>query len=386
MNEMAVTARTHNVPPQQEKSLDGPNCDRRIRFPEPGESLTIPFALFDSELVDSSFAYDAWRENMSVFFNVLPPDRGMPRTQVAGRIGTADMGEALLALTEATSQHFVRDDQIIVREEMDLILIQLFLRGGGRIPGQERIVAGDMLIIDLTQPHQMLNDDFVNLTLAIHKSISPELARILEQLHGRRIRGDNPLVQFMRDHLENFWHRMPLLTPRQGAIAVQGTLGLLGGWLGNDPAIQEQFQEPTGQAIRPVISRYIDAHLARPISVDELTSTFRLSRAQLYRIFQPYGGVATFIWERRLQRSLRILFSPSAKGMTLSSIAFDCGFNSESHFNNRFRSRFGMTPGQARGNALEIHVEANNGQPSADDDWIHVRRMIEGFVAPLETP
>jgi AraC-like DNA-binding protein len=51
----------------------------------------------------------------------------------------------------------------------------------------------------------------------------------------------------------------------------------------------------------------------------------------------------------RLQRARRMLADPRHSGLTISAIAFDCGFSDLSYFNRTFRRRFGLTPSALRG-------------------------------------
>jgi AraC-like DNA-binding protein len=53
--------------------------------------------------------------------------------------------------------------------------------------------------------------------------------------------------------------------------------------------------------------------------------------------------------ELRLQRARDMLASPRHDGLKVIDIAYACGFNEVSHFNRRFRARFGASPTQVRG-------------------------------------
>jgi AraC-like DNA-binding protein len=43
-----------------------------------------------------------------------------------------------------------------------------------------------------------------------------------------------------------------------------------------------------------------------------------------------------------------MLTDPRFAGRTISTIAFDCGFNHLSHFNRAFRTRFAASPSEIR--------------------------------------
>lgn len=91
---------------------------------------------------------------------------------------------------------------------------------------------------------------------------------------------------------------------------------------------------------------YIDARLAQPIGVAELAEAASLSRFHFSRMFKTATGQSpsSFIGHRRLEMAKRQL----AQGCSISQIAFDCGFSSESNFVRSFRRVVGDTPGQYR--------------------------------------
>jgi len=91
---------------------------------------------------------------------------------------------------------------------------------------------------------------------------------------------------------------------------------------------------------------YIDANLAKPISLDDLAAAASLSRFHFSRMFKVATGQSpsTFIGHRRLEMAKRQL----AGGLSIGQIAFDCGFSSESNFARSFKRVGGMTPGEYR--------------------------------------
>lgn len=59
----------------------------------------------------------------------------------------------------------------------------------------------------------------------------------------------------------------------------------------------------------------------------------------------------------RLQRTFERLSSPRYAGCTVSTIAYDAGFNNLSWFYRAFKQRFGIAPGEARQPAAYTHSE-----------------------------
>lgn len=88
---------------------------------------------------------------------------------------------------------------------------------------------------------------------------------------------------------------------------------------------------------------YIDAHLAEPITLDELAAIAAMSPYHLIRSFKTEMGVTPFRWVllQRIERARRLL---EITALPLAEIAYACGFSSQSHFSTVFKQATGATP------------------------------------------
>ena len=94
------------------------------------------------------------------------------------------------------------------------------------------------------------------------------------------------------------------------------------------------------------IQRFIEQNLsALELSAAMLLARFGVSRATLFRLFEPYGGVRTYILERRLFRALLdISEQPNLRGRIQRAVE-QWGFSSATHFHRAVKRSFGVTPG-----------------------------------------
>lgn len=77
-----------------------------------------------------------------------------------------------------------------------------------------------------------------------------------------------------------------------------------------------------------------------------IRSAFNLSRATLYRRFQPLGGIASFIRDKRLQLAhMHLRGNPTC---SLTWLLYEVGFSSERQFQRSFQARYGMSPANWR--------------------------------------
>ncbi len=328
----------------------------------------VPVVHFDSHDFIAADRFDVWRENIGVFFDLASPEGGKPAQNIHARIDACNLGETVFGVTRSESQRFSRDESRIAKDDMDHILVQVFLEGGGLTAGDERIVAGDMLIIDMDKPHAMVNTDFANLTMVLPRDLQPDLSELLAPQHAKCLTSANPMVRFMADHMQALWKSVPHMDMIQAAGALQGTLGLMEGWLAQEGRIDPDSTPEVSTALGKSIRAHIEKHLSDPVSPGELAKTFNISRSQLYRIFEPYDGVARYVWERRMQRSIRLLTQPQSDHLSIGTVAFECGFSSEAHFSRAFKARFGKSPSHLRTEASGNHYLRDGVSPVAAED------------------
>ncbi|MDX8350856.1 AraC family transcriptional regulator [Cognatiyoonia sp. IB215182] len=93
---------------------------------------------------------------------------------------------------------------------------------------------------------------------------------------------------------------------------------------------------------------YIEAHLGEDLSVAAIASAAAMSPSWLQTAFKANTGqpVFAYVRERRLERA-RILLAD--RRLSLSQIAFECGFSSHSHMTRLFTKGYGCSPSQMRG-------------------------------------
>ena len=95
------------------------------------------------------------------------------------------------------------------------------------------------------------------------------------------------------------------------------------------------------------IADAVEAQIETPLRLDELAMTIGLTRFQFARSFRKKTGQSPrqYVLARRLTRARTLLVEPR---MTLTEIAYACGFASQSHMSDTFRAHLGITPGAYR--------------------------------------
>ncbi|MEQ8696746.1 MAG: helix-turn-helix transcriptional regulator, partial [Bauldia litoralis] len=114
---------------------------------------------------------------------------------------------------------------------------------------------------------------------------------------------------------------------------------------------------PHEAALRPALLNaligFIEDRLDDPgLSVARAAAHLGVSKRYVHRLCEPTGrSFSEHVTDRRLERALALLTASTPAGRTrpaIAEIAYACGFSDLSHFNRRFKARFGATPREVR--------------------------------------
>ena len=115
--------------------------------------------------------------------------------------------------------------------------------------------------------------------------------------------------------------------------------------LGTNPR-REDVRTHARSALYKLICRHIEENLSDPLlNVDSILSDFGVSRASLYRMFEPVGGVRNYIMERRAVRAVLDIAALEPERGLMRRISERWGFSSQPNFNRTIQRLFGASPG-----------------------------------------
>lgn len=112
---------------------------------------------------------------------------------------------------------------------------------------------------------------------------------------------------------------------------------------------KRQLNSPASQDMPQLdrICRFIDKHLlSTELSPELIAGEFAMSRAALYRLFVPLGGVASYIRRERMGWAAARLAEEGAQAATVSRLARKLGFASSRGFEKAFMDIHGRGPRQ----------------------------------------
>lgn len=138
-------------------------------------------------------------------------------------------------------------------------------------------------------------------------------------------------------------------------------------------AVDEASVAPAASAILGSISRHIEHNLADPaLSASNVAQHFGMSERKLYYLFEPFGGFATYVHDRRLQRCYEALIDPEMLQLSIADIAESMGFLHPKSFSRAFSLKMGITAREVRAAAVQRGT-LPLGRHNSDQwwTWIH---------------
>lgn len=215
-----------------------------------------------------------------------------------------------------------------------------YLKNGKHITAHK----GDTVILDCYRPHEYYTDDsFESIWIHISGSNSFELFEEIEKSNGNLIKSKD--IHYVQKLLFRIYDSIKSDDP-PSELSISVDIYKLFAELMNyqtTKSLGENNYEDTVQQVK----EYIAEHLSDNLTVTKLAQAAHMSPSHFSRVFKqqtgfsPYDYVLTF----RLNRAKFLL---SNTDMTVSSIAFKTGFNSESNFIYFFTENEGISPGKFR--------------------------------------
>lgn len=246
-----------------------------------------------------------------------------------------------------------RSHAAIRRDQLDhyRVVVQLERELPFDADGVRRVLKpGQMIFTDLSRPEWFDNDRASCLVLYIPRNALDDLLPRPLDLHGWMPQG--PVAMLLGDHIRSLARAAPHLTTDQLPALNLATLQLLAATVTPSAATIAEARPALDAALFRQARRIIDAQLADPgLSVESLCGALKVSRTTLYRLFEPEGGVARCIRQRRLQRAHAIM-SSSSQRVTIQHVADEVGFKQMAHFSRTFREHFGYSPSDVSRRAL----------------------------------
>jgi len=377
------------------------SSEKALNAPE-----SIPRSLFSTstlrqmEHIDQSTIHNAWSEAMSVFFQPGPitdpklKKKFNPKGTVDGYIDNFLFDGFMTIKVGASGQTFVRSKQAIAQDGLDGFLVQCLDDGeihceAGSLRSSN--VSGGIHIIDMAREGTSYTSRFNSYSILLPRKTMEDMGLDLDKLHLQALPKENPVAHMFNRHVCDMHQKANSMTIAEARSLEVPTAALLKAALSGSADNRLEAAPAIKRGLLHEIRRYIDQNLLDPhLSPDSILQTFGLSRASLYRLAQPLGGIQRFIKTRRLNHAFQQLTGQHLMTISISNLAYDLGFGSEGTFRRAFKEAFGMTPKEARAQGLQAYVSyrANSAECGANHhhtqmpfgDMLHKRWVNDLFA------
>lgn len=337
-------------------------------------SQTLPVLRYGTAGQPPEQAVETWRRLMRLTYSIDPAGRDARGRAPGGGIAVHRIGSLLANRTVWKTQHVSRDRRL-ADATPDNIAFQLCRSGSyhgdisGRtaslLPGtvavanRRRMLAGQLGAdtLGLIVPRRYFAGlDTDALAIRFDPARNRLLGARLDLLHRTLPRARLADVPALEAELIGFVRR--LLDPSGAADVLEG------------PELD------AGQRARA--ERHVLARLGEPdLGPATIAAALGISRATLYRLFAPLGGVMAYVQEQRFQ-ALRAALADPLETRSLTRLAEAHGIAGSAQLSRGFRARYGATPRDWR---AERRAEAVPGQ---DDVLASARAWLSALARPPE--
>lgn len=264
-----------------------------------------------------------------------------------------DLGDAKVLTIDASGTTLRRTPQMARAMNDCPITLALPLRTRNRLiwDREDRVFdRRDLMLVDLSAPYvygwigdgasYAFHADFerLDMPMDVVRAAMPRLT-------------SSPIYEVVRDHLTRVMLDARRIEESGAAAAVgAASVELMRALIVSAADDERRTRDLLQATLADRIQAYVRHHVRDvDLTPAKIAAANAVSLRQLYRIYETLGtSLEGSIIEQRLLGVHAALAAPAARRASIASLAAAWGFSTPSHFADRFRRRFGMSPRQWR--------------------------------------
>ncbi|WP_165585341.1 helix-turn-helix domain-containing protein [Roseococcus sp. SYP-B2431] len=346
-----------------------PQEDRSAPAVEPGRGLLRPVSFSTLDL-PAAQQFEAWRDHCR---SVVEMTESLgPGPGYAARFRMWSFGHFALSAVEAPACRFQRTRAQIRRDSLDLWQIHVPRTGSMRLRTEAAQISVPTGVPHILSLDQVVDGDRTErdwLCLFVSRDAFPGLGPTIDACREAPL--GSAMGGLLGHYVESLADSLRTMTEAELPRAAEATRSLIAACIApSSPAALDaegHVERARLGRIRQIIRQNLRSTRLGP---DRLCKLAGVSRSQLYRLFEPFGGVARYIQSERLRQAHQALSDP-ANTRDIIKVAEDFGFFDPSAFSRAFRREFDYSPTQLRQTAQSGWVAApirkSPGQAGARD-------------------
>lgn len=296
--------------------------------------------------------FEAWRSHLGPLMDVRLPPGAAPADGFVAEYMTCGLGGLFAAFGHADAHEFshalgqpgggARRTPVGCWRLMLLTVGEIWIDSPD---GQAQIRPGDLFLLSLDEPFRGRATHHGGLSLTLPRDLFVAAASNFDSASGAVLTG--PLPALLVDYLRSLEARLIGMAAEELVLAGRATAELLAACVGPSRDRQDQAGHAIASILFDRARSHIQVHFGDPeLTPERVAQDLRVSRSNLYRVFEPAGGVSRYIQQCRLFAAHAALTSES--GRRIQDVAYSCGFKLASDFTRAFRREFGFSPREAR--------------------------------------
>ena len=242
---------------------------------------------------------------------------------------------------------FCNNNYHLIRDNYNSLLITHILNGSFTyVKDSKHITArkGDTVILDCYKPHEYYtNDSLESVWIHISGANSIDIFNEIESTEGNLIKCKD--IQHLRKLLFRVFDSMKGETPPTELNYSLDIYKIFTELL--NPQSAKSKGEISYEDSVHRVKEYIAENLNENLTIKDLAKSVNMSSSHFSRVFKQQTGFSPYdyILISRLNRAKYLL---QTTNMTIASVAYEVGFNSESNFIYYFTENEGISPGKFR--------------------------------------
>ena len=260
-----------------------------------------------------------------------------PETTIASTVW--HLGAVLVTVNDVPARRVARTRKLARSDQLDHYYVHLPLAAAGlQVEANKdcvRATQGQPVMMDLGQPFDTYQGAGRSMQAFMPRQMLDDLLPRAHGLHAALMNG--AAAAFLSDLLLSLVRRLPEMGVDEAAGVAKGTLQMVAAAVAPTLETREAARPVAEHSLLRQARHFIETRLGEPgFGPESLCVPLRISRASLYRLFEPHGGVAAYIRERRLSRIHGAIAQQTSR-RPLSLLAEDYGFKSASQFRGIIR-------------------------------------------------
>ncbi|MDG4767049.1 helix-turn-helix domain-containing protein [Solwaraspora sp. WMMD406] len=276
-----------------------------------------------------------------------------PDGDIFCRMELWDLGNANIFISRSTGIRLLRTARQAKQDAMPVVALSVQRQAHGHLEQHKHLQVvppGELLAVDLSAPYDYSwsGDGAAGCIQIPSDQLGLPIDVIRQAIHRLRA---SPLYGMVTNHIAHLVHDPARVTADPAAASVTtASVELARALLASAAHADRLTSQVLAETLLTRVRTYVRQHLADPdLTPGRIATAHNVSLRHLYKVCaQADISLEQWIISERLQHAWHDLRQPENRYRPVAAIAHRWGFRDTTHFTRRFKTRYGISPGQLR--------------------------------------